>query len=135
MAKIMLIDDDPEILDILSAGLASPDTTVVTRDTPEGAVAQIVAERPDLLILDVMYPENPSGGFDLAREVRKTDGIAKVPIILLTAINQEFPTDFSRDDINERWFPVQDFIEKPVDIRKLRDRLKQILPGRPGSSE
>ncbi len=129
MAKIMLIDDDQEMLNILSTGLAGPETMVVTRDTTEGAVAQIVAERPDLLILDVMYPENPSGGFDLAREIRKTDEIAKVPIILLTAINQEFPTDFSRDDINERWFPVQDFFEKPVNIRKLRNRLKEILPG------
>ena len=128
MAKILVIDDDRELLDTLSDGLRADGMEVATRDTIDGAIAAIASERPDALVLDVMFPENPSGGFDLAREIRKTRGIEHLPIILLSAINQEFPTDFSRDDIDEQWFPVEDMMDKPVDMKKLRARLTELLP-------
>ncbi len=129
MAKIMIIDDDTDLLENLAASLSAQGMSVTTRDTVDDAIGEIVAERPDVLVLDVMFPENPSGGFDLARKVRKTEQIARTPIVLLTAVNQEFPTDFSRNDIDEEWFPVQDLLEKPVDVKKLLERLTELLSG------
>lgn len=124
----MIIDDDTDLLENLQAGLSAQGLSVTTRDTVEDAIAEIAAEKPDVLVLDVMFPEMPSGGFDLAREIRRTSGIERTPIILLTAINQEFPMDFSREDIDQDWFPVQDLLEKPVDLKKLHERLKELLP-------
>jgi DNA-binding response OmpR family regulator len=129
VAKIMIIDDDTDLLENLAASLSAQGMSVTTRDTVDDAIGEIVAERPDVLVLDVMFPENPSGGFDLARKVRKTEQIARTPIVLLTAVNQEFPTDFSRNDIDEEWFPVQDLLEKPVDVKKLLERLTELLSG------
>ncbi len=127
MALIGIIDDDAELAENLSMVLQKEGHEVSTRDTTEGAINDLLKEKPDLLILDVMFPENPAGGFDLAREIRKTDGIKDLPIILLTAINQEFPMDFSSNDIDQDWMPVQDFAEKPVDIKEMLNKVTKIL--------
>ncbi len=127
MAIIRIIDDDEELAEDLSMVLKKEGHEVSVRDTTEGAIHELLEAKPDLLILDVMFPENPAAGFDLAREIRQTDRIKDLPIILLTAINQEFPMDFSSKDIDKEWMPVEDFAEKPVDIKDLLDKVKKIL--------
>jgi DNA-binding response OmpR family regulator len=127
MAKIMIIDDDRVLLETLEDALSDPGGVVVTMDRTEGAVSAMLANRPDLLILDVMFPENPAGGFELAREIRMREELRRTPIILLTGINQELPGDLSRKDIGDDWFPVQDFLEKPVDLAVLRKRVAELL--------
>jgi DNA-binding response OmpR family regulator len=92
-------------------------------------VQELKLNKPDLLILDVMFPENPAGGFDLARQIRKTEEIKNLPVIMLTAVNQEFPMDFSADDIDPDWMPVQDFVEKPVDTGELLGKIERLLSG------
>ncbi len=129
MPKIMIVDDDTELLETLEDALSEPNLTVVTRDTTEGTVREALVERPDLFIVDVMFPENPAAGFDLAREIRATSELRGIPIILLTAINQEFPGDLSPDDMGNDWFPVQELIEKPVDLDILRRRVQSLVSG------
>ncbi len=127
MAIIRIIDDDEELAEDLSMVLKKEGHEVSVRDTTEGAINELLENKPDLLILDVMFPENPAGGFDLARAIRQTDSIKDLPIILLTAINQEFPMDFSSKDIDQEWMPVEDFAEKPLDIKEMLDKVKKIL--------
>lgn len=124
---IMIIDDDPTLLDTLEDALTNAGTTIFKHDSTTGAVSAMLEHRPDLLVLDVMFPENPAGGFDLAREIRKTPELADLPIILLTGINQELPGDLSREDIGDDWFPVQELLEKPVDLNLLRSRVTALL--------
>lgn len=127
MAKIRIIDDDVELSEDLGVLLRKEGHTVSTRDTCEDAIEDLVADPPDLLILDVMFPENDSGGLDLAREIRKTPAIESLPIILLTALNQHFPMDFSPVDIDAEWMPVQAFLEKPVRMADLLAKVRQLL--------
>ncbi len=127
MTSIKIIDDDVELAENLALILEKEGYTVSTLDHTEGAVDDLVQHRPDLLILDVMFPENASAGFDLARKIRQTEEIKDLPVILLTGINQRFPMDFSADDIDERWMPVQDFVEKPIDIGKLLRKVRHSL--------
>lgn len=127
MAHIMVIDDDVEMTENLSTVLKSEGYEVSTRDQTEGAVEALEKNTPDLLILDVMFPENPAAGFDLARKIRKMKKLEKLPIVLLTSINQQFPMDFSSSDIDKDWMPVQDFVEKPVDMKKLVEKVRTIL--------
>jgi DNA-binding response OmpR family regulator len=96
------------------------------RDTTEGAVEELVRDKPDLLILDIMFPGSPGAGFDLAREIRHTPEVENLPIILLTGLNQEFPMDFSPEDIDDEWMPVQDFVEKPVKIGDLVRKIREM---------
>ena len=128
MRTIMIIDDDVELVEYVTTVLDDPDIRLITQDTTEGAIQTLQEVQPDLLILGVMFPENPSGGFDLAREIRKTDDIASLPIILLTGINQELPMDFSADYIDDEWMPVQDMLEKPIRIAELEASEAKFIP-------
>ncbi len=127
MAHIMIIDDDVEMTENLSTVLKSEGYEVSSRDQTEGAVEVLEKNTPDLIILDVMFPENPAAGFDLARKVRKTKKLEKLPIVLLTSINQQFPMDFSSRDIDKDWMPVQDFVEKPVNMNELVKKVRTLL--------
>ena len=131
MRPIMIIDDDVELIENVMTVLNDSDTTMITQDTTVGAIRRLREVQPDLLILDVMFPENPAGGFDLAREIRKTDEIASLPIILLTGINQELPMGFSTDDIDDEWMPVQDMLEKPIRIAELEASVAKLISQSP----
>ena len=127
MAKIMIIDDDIGLMDDMFVLLKSAGHTATGSDTVDGAIEKLTADKPDLLILDVMFPDNPAAGFDLARKIRQTREISKLPIILLTGVNQHFPMDFSSGDIDSDWMPVQDFVDKPVDFKKLLKKISKLL--------
>lgn len=128
MARIMIIDDDREAAENLATLLRREGHVPNVWDETGGALEAMLAEPPDLLLLDVMFPGNPAGGFDLARKIRQQPELKKLPVILLTAVNREFPMNFSAKDIDPAWMPVQDFIDKPVDFPTLLARIRKLLP-------
>lgn len=127
MAELLIVDDDVELASMLSEMLETEGHRATTIDTLDEAREALGKEQPDLLILDVMFPENPAGGFDLARELRKQERTKNLPVILLTAVNQELPMDFSAKDIDDEWMPVQDFMEKPPAVPELIAKVKKLL--------
>jgi DNA-binding response OmpR family regulator len=154
MAKLMVIDDDVALATDLVEALRAAGHEAEYRDDTDGAegvlaanppellvldvvfpgnpaggfdLALLAADPPELLVLDVVFPGNPAGGFDLARRIRQTDGIRDLPVILLTNVNEEFTMDFSSDDIDPDWMPVQAFLEKPVDLTKLLAKVDEML--------
>jgi len=128
----MIIDDDVELAKDLSVMLEAHRYQTCMFGEIEGAIEAILKEKPDLLVLDVMFPSNPAGGFDLARKVRQTRAIKTLPIVLLTSINDEFPMGFSSHDMDPEWMPVQAFIEKPVNLEALVRKIESLLkkPGK-----
>lgn len=127
MAKIVIIDDDVECAAHAATILKSKNHEILMVHSTEKAVDFLVREKPDLLVLDVMFPNNPVAGFDLAREVRGCEPIRNLPIILLTSVNQEFPMGFSNDDIDSDWMPIQKFLEKPVKSAELLKAVAKLL--------
>lgn len=112
MAYILIIDDDQDVLDVSAAALGAEGHEVATELGTETGYQSILARRPDVLVLDVMFPEDSAAGLKLAQRLRQdTPGL---PIIILTSVNQEFPIDFSTKDIDDVHMPVTDFVEKPV---------------------
>jgi DNA-binding response OmpR family regulator len=128
MARCTIIDDDAELTEHTAAILTREGHTVTTLSTTEGAVDALMRDKPDILILDVMFPDNPMGGFQLARDIRRNRAIRNLPIILLSDINRELSLDFSADDIDPSWIPVQDFVPKPVNAKRLLDVVRKMLP-------
>ena len=127
MARIRIIDDDPEVRDLIAEILAAAGYSVSTYDRIEGAIRLLENDPPDLILLDVMFPENASGGLELAMEIRRNERIRTLPIILLTNINQEFPIGLSTKDIDPQWMPVQEFLEKPVSRGELLRKVGELL--------
>ena len=131
MAHIMIVDDDEDFGTAIATVLdhAGHQTQIVS-DTGT-AMTRLEQGCPDLVILDVMFPENASAGFELARAMRQqNDKLKDVPILMLTAVNAKFPLGFGSHDIDETWLPVSEFLEKPVDFDVLEQKVDALLAQR-----
>ena len=128
MAYILVIDDDEDFVKAVQMVLSGDGHEVGAVFDTESAVTSMEQRRPDLVVLDVMFPENSDAGFDLARTMRHdNEQLKNVPILMLTAVNMKFPLGFSASDIDDYWLPVADFVEKPVDFDVLRARVTKLL--------
>jgi len=123
----MIIDDDADQAEDLADVLRGADHTVAMLHRVEGAVKKLAQDKPDLLILDVMFPEEPSAGLELAIEIRRNDALKELPVILLTGVNREFPLGLSSKDIDPEWMPVQEMVEKPVESRELLRKVDALI--------
>lgn len=130
MAYLMIVDDDEDFAVVAAEVLRREGHEVSVELSTRSAQESMAKRRPDLLILDVMFPESSSGGFDLARTLRHCEPLLKdVPILMLTAVNEKAPLGFSADDIDDHWLPVADFLEKPVNLGVLRNKVSALLQG------
>lgn len=128
MARITIVDDDEDFASAAATALRSAGHQVEVLHDPDAALAAMTASKPELIVLDVMFPESVSAGFDLARKIATADpSFKKVPILMLTAVNSRFPLGFSSRDIDSDWLPVADFVEKPVDLAALPGRVSALL--------
>lgn len=113
--RILLIDDDPLMRQIVKSALAGENYTVAEADSGTDGLAQALAERPDLILLDVMMPG--MDGYQVCHRLRANLTTLSVPIMMLTAL----------DDIGEKVRGMQvgadDYVTKPFDPRELRSRI------------
>jgi len=129
MSYLLIVDDDPDFASSVATVCEALGHEVATVHTTSEALERVAQRRPDGLLLDVMFPEDPTAGFELAREIRRRHG--NLRILMLTAVNQQFPLGFSNKDIDPKWLPVVDFVEKPVDFNLLRQKISRLLSGSP----
>jgi len=129
MASILLVDDDLDIIDSLKMILEANGHQVSVKTDPDDLVASVREISPDLIILDIIFPENPNAGFGAARELHKIDSVKDIPVLLLSAVNQlsKMSFGFSENDISEDFMPVKGFIEKPVEPAVLLAKVNELL--------
>ncbi len=125
-AKILIVDDDPDILDALTMILEAKDYQVVTaKDGVEG-LANLKAENPDLLILDLLMPK--MDGFAVCKELQdpRWSKFKKVPILILTSVREE--ASRRRYELETGLeLNVDDYVEKPVSPDILLERVSKLL--------
>lgn len=128
MAYVLIVDDDEDFAETTATVLRKDGHEVQIELDTRDAVQSMENRRPDLVVLDVMFPEDASAGFDLARLMRnEKEELKTIPILMLTAINAKFPLGFGPNDIDSEWLPVTDFLEKPVDFDVLMDKVTKLL--------
>ena len=127
MARITIIDDDVDQAQDIKDILGGNEHAVSMLHRVEGALEILARDKPDLVILDVMFPENPSAGMELAIKIRQNPETRRMPVLLLTSVNQEFPLGLSDKDIDPDWLPIQAFIEKPVAAKPLLSKVGALL--------
>ena len=123
--KVLIIDDDIDIVDSITMVLEANDFEVKSYNDMEDVIDRVKSESPDVLILDVMFPENPSGGFEMARLIKQDVALKDLPIIILSAVNEKFKLGFSNNNTANDFMPVNEFLEKPVNIDTLLQKVKQ----------
>jgi DNA-binding response OmpR family regulator len=112
MSKILIIDDDLDILETMGSLLEYEGFEIHSADTVQKGMELIDSIAPDLILLDVMFPEKKTRGFEAAAEIKAKH--SKIPIFMLTAINREYAFDFSKEDVK-----AEEFLNKPVKIDRL----------------
>ena len=116
MKKILIVDDEKPISDIIKFNLAKEGDETVTAFDGREAITKFEEENPDLIILDLMLPE--LDGLEVAKEVRKT---SHIPIIMLSAKDSEF------DKVIGLEIGADDYVTKPFSNRELLARVKAHL--------
>lgn len=126
MTKIMIIDDDPDMIDSLRMILEANDYTVSSKMDTEQLIAAIESENPDLILLDIVFPEDAQAGFKAARDIAAQENLKNIPVLILSAVNQlsNLGFSFTEDDISHDFMPVSGFIEKPVKPELLLEKIK-----------
>jgi DNA-binding response OmpR family regulator len=124
MAKILIVDDDRDIVDAIGILLKTFGYETDSAFNRKGGEEKVKEFDPDLIILDVMM-EEPDDGIVLARDLR-TKGFNK-PIIMLTSLGKVTGYDYNKDD---NMIPVDVFHEKPISPDELVSTIKKLLGGR-----
>jgi CheY-like chemotaxis protein len=129
MAKILVIDDDPDIVTAVRLTLENEGHTVNSAPNGTEGLARIKEEPPDLIILDVMM-DTHTEGFQLALKLRNPDptsplkAYSDIPILMLTAIHSTTPLRYE-PDID--YLPVDLFVDKPINPDDLARKVRWVL--------
>jgi PAS domain S-box-containing protein len=114
--KILVVDDERDILSLLQHHLNAQGYQVITATTGAQAIAKAISEKPDLITLDLLLPDRH--GFDVLRELKERPQTTHIPVIVLSVAQDE--TDGYR-------LGALDYIVKPVDENRLLESISQIL--------
>jgi len=126
MAKILIVDDDPDIVESMRVVLESQGYRVSCAASGQEGMKMTRQESPDLIILDVMMPDGMDG-FEVAREIKKDPKVKHIPILMLTAIKEKTGLDFQKEAGDEEWLPVEDYCSKPLNHDVLLKKIKKLL--------
>lgn len=128
-AKILLVDDDPDILDAVSIVLEAQGYQIATARDGIEALATLKAEKPDLMILDLLMPK--MDGFAVCKELKdpRWAKYADIPILILTSVREE--ASRRRYELETGMeLDVDDYVEKPIAPAVLLQRVEKLLKKR-----
>ena len=117
--KILIIDDEPDMVEILTLGLGAVGYKVSSAYNGDEALDMLKEEKPDPVLLDMILP--PRGGMDVLKEIRKEKSLKSMPVILFTAAQTE-----KEKELITR-LGISDCITKPFDRSDLIRRIKEVL--------
>jgi len=117
--RILVVDDEPDLLELVRISLSQAGFEVDTAETGEEGLSRARRNRPDLVVLDVMLPDLP--GTEVCRRMRADPELAGLPILMLTAKSEEV------DRIVGFELGVDDYVTKPFSPRELTLRVQAIL--------
>ncbi len=123
---ILVIDDDPDFVEITKSILETNQYRVNVAYSADEGFARLEEEIPDAIILDVMMGKGAEG-FIFARKIRKDPSFAKIPILVLTSISEQTGFNFPGEPIHPKFFPIDEFIEKPVEPQVLLETIGRLL--------
>ncbi len=119
MSKILIVDDEKDIVDLISYNLQKEGFSIAKAYDGEAALHSLKKQNPDLIILDLMMPK--MNGLDVCRAVRRNPETAGLPIIMLTAKSDEV------DKIIGLEVGADDYVTKPFSVKELIARVRSIF--------
>lgn len=117
--RVLLIEDEPNIIEAISFILSRDGWTVHTHEDGETALEKVRATPPDMVILDVMLPGR--SGFDILRDIRADESTANLPVMMLTARGQ------TKDRELAARLGANHFMTKPFSNQEVRDHVRLLM--------
>jgi len=119
MKKIVIVEDQPEVADLLEEMLSIGLYQIVKIHSSTGALSMIRAEKPDLVLLDIMMPDVP--GLEVLRYMRREPSMLKTPVVIVSAktLPADIRTGFEAG--------ATEYLTKPVDVEVLRSTVARVL--------
>lgn len=123
--KILIVDDDPDVVFAVSAMLTAQGFEVISAKTGSEGLDRVRLDRPDLILLDLMI-ENHDTGFQVAKTLKSDPAIRDIPVIMVSAVHEKtgFGFDQGRDG---HWMKTDAFIEKPYEPSQVIAKIKELL--------
>ncbi len=123
--KILVVDDDPDILDQVTMILSKDGYDVQTAESAADAEEKLLSRQPDVAILDLMM-EQRDAGFVLCHRIKKI--YPQTPVIMMTAVKAATGMSFAADSAKQKgWVKVDELLDKPVRPETLRAAVKRLL--------
>jgi two-component system phosphate regulon response regulator PhoB len=119
MPRILVVEDEPDLRQVLSYNLGAAGYDVVLAEDANAALAAVGHELPDLVLLDVMLPD--LSGLDVCRRLKADPRSAAVPVMMLTARGEEI------DRVVGFELGADDYVVKPFSVRELLLRIRAML--------
>lgn len=124
MPKILVVDDDPDLVETVSMMLESRNFEVIPAYGGNEGLQKARSQRPDLIVLDVMMPDKD--GFEVCKELKADPKLAEIPVLLLTAVASKIS--------ETRYTPrmgmetdADDYVDKPVEPEEIVRRVERLL--------
>ena len=124
-ARILVVDDDPDIVEGFKLTLESAGYSVLSASNGQSGLELARKEKPDVIMLDVMMA-TMSEGFHVAYELKQDPVLKNVPIIMITGVGKESGIDFAKEAGTD-YIQADAFLEKPVEPKKLLETVKRFL--------
>jgi two-component system alkaline phosphatase synthesis response regulator PhoP len=115
--KILLVDDDVDLVKVMSGALESKAYEVIVAYNGQEGLEKARKEKPDLVVLDILMPV--ADGFTFADQFRKEPSLAKIPVLALTSFSESLGQPFP--------FEVTEYIMKPIKPRDLVAKVEELL--------
>jgi two-component system alkaline phosphatase synthesis response regulator PhoP len=126
--RILIIEDDIDFTEAMKVTLKPEQYEILSASDPEDGYKLAKKEKPDLIILDVMFGEEEmTKGFDYALKLKKDKALAPIPILMVTAVNVRHSSFHFSPDSDGKFLPVDDFIDKPAQPEELVEKVKKLL--------
>ncbi len=124
MPKILIVDDDPDLVEAVTMILESKDYDVIGAYGGIEGLEKAKTEEPDLIVLDVMMPDKD--GYAVCKELKADPQYSKIPILLLTAVVSKISTTRYTQQMGLET-EADDYIDKPVEPAELVKRIEILL--------
>ena len=130
--KILIVDDDPDVVLFLSTVLKDHGYITVGASNGQEGLERARSDHPDLILLDLMMPKK--SGIALLSDLRKDDALKGIPVIMVTGVSGETGIDLDAffkkgavGDPERNALKPEGYVEKPVDPQKLLKMIKDVL--------
>jgi two-component system alkaline phosphatase synthesis response regulator PhoP len=123
--KILLVDDDPDFLEMHKAVLVNHGYEVMTATSAKEGLEKVRSEMPHLIVLDLMM-EKHDAGFSFSKQIKSDPLFKSIPILMVTAVADATGYKFSLEK-DGYWMKTDEFLDKPVQPSVLLSKVEKLL--------